>query len=276
MVLASCNLTKISYGLAFLLLLFPAFSFAASTARIAIVIDDIGYRKSDAAAIKLDGNFTYSIVPFAPLTRKFAHAAHANNKEVMAHIPMEASRNNHLLGKGAITTNMSKDQLVRQLKLAISNVPFAQGINNHMGSKFTTQPQPVHWVMEQLAQSNLYFLDSKTSANSVGESVALKFGLQTGHRHIFLDNELDQLSLERQFDRLIRIAQKHHNAIAIAHPHPETIAFLSTIQSKLNQLGIELVPLSEILPYTTKVARAKRLAPAAQSQNPYQSAALAK
>jgi len=112
--------------------------YAAHHAKIAIVIDDIGYRQTDISAINLPGAFSYAIVPFAPLTHQLANAANNNNKEVLAHIPMEALQSNHLLGAGAITVDMNKRQLTRQLRLAINDVPHAKGINNHMGSKLTT------------------------------------------------------------------------------------------------------------------------------------------
>jgi len=114
----------------------------------------------------------------------------------------------------------------------------------------------VNWIMEQLSHSQLYFLDSKTSAKSVGESVAAQYGIQTGHRHIFLDNIRNQAAIERQFTQLNRIAQKHQSAIAIAHPHPQTIAFLSTIGPRLRQHNIQLVPLSKVLVHNNKLANA--------------------
>jgi polysaccharide deacetylase 2 family uncharacterized protein YibQ len=230
--------------------------YSAPPAQIAIVIDDIGYRQTDISAINLPGNFTYGIVPFAPLTHHLAKVAFNNNKEVIAHIPMEALKSNHLLGAGAITSEMNKRQLTQQLRLAISDVPHAKGINNHMGSKLTTLAQPVHWIMEQLSRSQLYFLDSKTTVHSLGESVAAQYGIQTGHRHVFLDNELEQAAIARQFSQLLAIAKKNRSAIAIAHPHPQTIAFLNTIKQQLIKHNIELVPLSKILPKKGQLARA--------------------
>jgi len=228
---------------------------AAHPVQIAIVIDDMGYRKTDISAIKLAGDFTFAIVPFAPLTQHLAVAANNHNKEVIAHIPMEALSSNHLLGQGAITADMDKKQLIEQLRSAIQDVPYAKGINNHMGSKLTTMTQPIHWIMEQLSHSQLYFLDSKTSPHSVGESIAAKYGIQTGHRHIFLDNIREHAAIERQFNQLIKIAKKHQSAIAIAHPHPQTIAFLSSIEPRLRRHNIKLVPLSKVLTHTNKLAK---------------------
>ena len=128
-----------------------------------------------------------------------------------------------------------------------------------MGSQFTTKPKNLGWLMDELSQQQLYFLDSKTTAYSMAEKVAVEHGLRTGHRHIFLDNQLDKAYLTQQFDHLINIAKKHKYAIAIAHPHPQSISFLKGISAKLAELGVELVPVSTLLPEMTRIARVRHL-----------------
>ncbi|MGB0833304.1 MAG: divergent polysaccharide deacetylase family protein [Psychrobium sp.] len=230
-----------------------------NTPRIAIVIDDIGYRKTDFSALDLSGQFTYSVVPFAPFTQTIANAVHDSSREVMAHIPMEAVHNNHLLGKGALKLAMTEQQTRQQVQDIIADIPHVSGINNHMGSQFTTKPKNLAWLMDEISHQQLYFLDSKTTAYSMAEKVAVEHGLRTGHRHIFLDNQLDTPYLTQQFNQLIKIAKKHHYAIAIAHPHPQSIRFLKEISAKLSELGVELVPVSALLPEMTRIARARHL-----------------
>lgn len=227
--------------------------------KIAIIIDDIGYRKTDFSALALQGQFTYSVVPFAPYTRTIANAVHDSDREVMAHIPMEAIHNNHLLGKGALKLAMTEQQTRQQVQDILKEIPYVSGINNHMGSQFTTKPKNLGWLMDELSQQQLYFLDSKTTAYSMAEKVAVEHGLRTGHRHIFLDNQLDQAYLAQQFDHLIKIAKRHKYAIAIAHPHPQSISFLKGISAKLLALGVELVPVSTLLPEMTRIARVRHL-----------------
>lgn len=233
--------------------------FANSQPKIAIVIDDIGYRKTDFSALKLPGQFTYSVVPFAPFTHTIAHSVHESQREVMAHIPMEALHNNHLLGKGALRVNMSEESTREMIRKIIMDIPFVSGINNHMGSHFTTQSTQLSWLMDELLQQDLYFIDSKTTAYSQAEKVAVEHGLRTGHRHVFLDNQLDYSYLDKQFNQLISIARQHNQAIAIAHPHPQSIAFLKIKATQLEELGIQLVPVSQLLPEMTRLARARYL-----------------
>lgn len=234
---------------------FSQTSLPTNTPKIAIIIDDIGYRKTDFSALALSGQFTYSIVPYAPFTQKMAQLAHDSNREVMGHIPMEALNNNHLLGKGALKLNMTEEQTRAQVRDILANIPFVSGINNHMGSHFTTKFENLSWMMDELAKKDLYFLDSKTTIYSMAERAAIKYGIPTGHRHIFLDNNLDNNYLSQQFKKLIAIANKHNHAVAIAHPHPQTIAFLKDKAKYLKSIGIDLVPVSHLLPEMTRLAQ---------------------
>lgn len=238
------------------------FSFSntmTSSPKIAIIIDDIGYRKTDFSALSLEGQFTYSVVPYAPYTQTIANAVYNSQREVMAHVPMEAIDNNHLLGKGALRVAMSEQETRQQIRDVLDNIPNVSGINNHMGSYFTTQSKHLGWLMDELSQRQLYFLDSKTTAYSMAERVAVRHGIRTGHRHVFLDNQLDNQYLTKQFNKLIAISKRYKYAIAIAHPHPQSIAFLREKVETLKSMGIELVPVSRLLPEMTRVARAKHL-----------------
>ena len=229
------------------------------TPKIAIIIDDIGYRKTDFSALALQGQFTFSVVPYAPYTQTIANAVYQSKREVMAHIPMEAKHNNHLLGEGALKVIMGEHETRSLVRDILENIPHVSGINNHMGSYFTTQSKQLSWLMDELSHQGLYFLDSKTTPYSLAEKIAVQYGLQTGHRHIFLDNQLDYDYLDKQFNQLIAIAKQHKQAIAIAHPHPQSIAFLKNKESELESLGIKLVSVSKLLPETTRLARARHL-----------------
>lgn len=225
--------------------LFYVASTQAKTARIAIVIDDIGYRDTDKHALLLPGAITYSILPHTPYGKKLAIAANANHREVLLHIPMEAE-NGKKLGPGALTSTMNKTEIYASLNESLAEVPFAIGINNHMGSHLTQLVEPMLWTMGFLKQHHLLFLDSRTSPNSQASNIAQKLGVPVNGRHIFLDNQLTENYISKQFQSLIEHAQTQDYAIAIAHPHPETIQALLHLIPTLQQNNIELVPLSAL------------------------------
>lgn len=226
-------------------LLSPALLFAQS-AQVAIIIDDIGYRKSDAQALYLPGNISYAILPHTPYGKRLALKAQAKNNDVILHIPME-SKNGKKLGPGALTSEMNENGIRGSLSHAFAEIPFALGINNHMGSKLTELYQPMAWTMQFLRERDLVFIDSVTTSASQAEDVAISFGVPSLHRHIFLDNKLEHNYIRRQFKQLIRDAKRYQTVVAIAHPHPETITSLKKLLPLLAQNNVELVPISTLL-----------------------------
>ncbi|WDE04995.1 divergent polysaccharide deacetylase family protein [Thalassomonas viridans] len=234
------------------------FFFAASTAaenRIAIVIDDIGYRQTDSLALDLPGDITYSILPQTPYGKTLALQAYRQNKEILLHIPME-SENGKRLGPGALTRKMSEEKIRASLKRSFEEIPFAIGINNHMGSLLTQLYRPMSWIMAFLKERDLLFLDSLTTEYSRGREIARDFDVPALNRHVFLDNQLSDDYIASQFQELIMRAKTYQSAIAIAHPHPETITALTNLLPTLAEHNISLVPLSALLPQQYS-ARAK-------------------
>jgi polysaccharide deacetylase 2 family uncharacterized protein YibQ len=174
----------------FLTIIFPQ-NVTAKNAQIAIIIDDIGYRQSDAAALTLPGNITYAILPHTPFGKILALQAFNKNQDVILHIPMEAE-NGKKLGPGALTSQMSEQAIRRELSLAFAEIPFALGINNHMGSKLTKLYTPMVWTMRFLKERGLFFVDSVTTGRTKAERIANKFGVPTTHRQFIVDNELNR------------------------------------------------------------------------------------
>jgi len=217
----------------------------AQSAQVAIVIDDMGYRYTDKDALTLPGAITYAFLPHTTYGKKLALQANSANHDVLIHVPME-SENQKKLGPGALTSHMDKQAFSQSLTRSFDEIPFAIGINNHMGSYLTQLYQPMAWTMTFLKQNNLFFLDSKTSPHSKAQQAAIDYGVPVKARHIFLDNQLTDQYISQQFKQLVNFALKHQTAIAIAHPHPETIATLNKLIPTLKSHGIELVPLSHL------------------------------
>lgn len=217
----------------------------ASEAKIAIIIDDIGNSRSHLEAALLPGKVTFAVLPFTPHARSFALRAHHQGKQIMLHAPMQAVRGNRL-GPGALTTEMSSEEIKLELQRALDFVPYVAGVNNHMGSYFTQVEPAMRAVLETLQYKQLYFIDSRTSEFSVAERLAKELEVASNHRHVFLDNEVDFGYLSAQWRQLIELAREKGEAIGIGHPYPETLAFLKQEIPKLEALGVELVYASDL------------------------------
>jgi polysaccharide deacetylase 2 family uncharacterized protein YibQ len=227
-------------------LLISAFGSSAQ-GKIVLIIDDVGYNKQDIDALTIEGPLTYAVLPHTPFAKAYAQIAHDAQKDVMLHIPME-SLSGKDLGPGALMTDMNQPQFEARLTAALKEIPFAIGINNHMGSLLTQKSTAMLWTMQFLQRHKLFFVDSKTSRFSLGEEYANKAGIASFHRNVFIDNDLSEAAMQKQLKLLIRIAQKYHRSIGIAHPYPETVKFLNKNLPLLKNYGVKLVPISDLLP----------------------------
>lgn len=230
----------------FSLVLLPVFAQSAPV-KVAIIIDDIGYQKADPHLIKLPYSLTFAVMPFTPNGAEMAELAKQRGKEVMLHMPMEAVALNHLLGKGALRQSMSRPQVEQALNQALTQVPQAVGVNNHMGSLYTSLAEPMDWTMQVMAARGLYFIDSKTTGHSQVEKYSKLHHVKSRSRDVFLDNDKSYKAIDKQFKQLISIAKQHGSAIAIGHPYPETYQYLRKNLQRLQREGVQLVPASQLL-----------------------------
>lgn len=216
-------------------------------AKIAIIIDDLGYRLSRSKrAINLPGQITVAVIPHSPHAVELANFAAQQGKEVMLHAPM-SNLLDKPLDEGALTAAMDHSQFANVLNDNLESVPHVKGLNNHMGSELTQQRQPMQWLMGELKKRDLYFVDSRTSPQSLAWEVAHEANLPALKRDIFLDNDLDPEKIAAQFDQLLTISRERGYAVAIAHPYPETLLFLESVLPTLAQQGYQLVPVSNLL-----------------------------
>lgn len=214
---------------------------------IAIIIDDIGYNYTQGLkAIELPGDITYAIIPHSPKAEFFAEKAMQLHKEIMLHAPM-STINNTPIGEHGLSDQLGEELFKSTLQAALASLPNAKGLNNHMGSLLTQKNQPMTWVMEALKERQLYFVDSRTSAQSIAWDIAKQHGIPTLKRDVFLDHEPNTAFIHKQFQELIRIAKQQGYAVAIAHPYPETIAYLQNNLSVLLSQNINLVTVSALV-----------------------------
>ncbi len=221
---------------------------AAQQPQISIIIDDMGnQRESGLKAVHLPGPVAYAFLPHTPHAADLAEVAHRNGKEVILHIPMQ-SYSGRRLGPGGVTAAMDRIDLMRVVDAGLRSVPHVSGVSNHMGSLLTSRRQTMGWLMDLLrVRGNLFFVDSLTSRLSRALDVAQQRGVPSTTRDVFLDNDLNEAAIARALERLLRIARRRGTALAIGHPHDETLAVLAYMIPRLQAHGVELVPVSTLI-----------------------------
>ncbi len=216
---------------------------------ISIIIDDLGNQMAAGRrAIKLPGALTYAFLPHLACSPRLAELANSHHKEVMLHLPMQAD-DGEALGPGGLTRNMNERQLKNEMRRDINAIPHVRGFNNHMGSLLTQNSQRMDWVMQMaMFRNDLYFVDSRTTRNTVALKEAEKHGIRSAKRDVFLDYKKDNEAIVRQqLKILIERARKKGTALAIGHPYRDTMKVLKAWLPTLKAQGIKLVPVSELI-----------------------------
>lgn len=235
------QLRKLSGLLSALLIASPAFA-----GKLSIVIDDFGYRPAqENQVLQMPAAVSVAVLPNAPHAREMATKAHQRGHEVLIHLPM-APLSKQPLEKDTLRPDMSSDEIARIVREAAANVPFAVGLNNHMGSAMTSSLAGMQKVMQVLDHYNFYFLDSMTIGNSQSTRAAAGTRVKVIKRRVFLDDTQNEADIRKQFTRAVRLAQRDGSAIAIGHPHPTTVRVLQQMLPTL-PADITLVRPSQLL-----------------------------
>jgi uncharacterized protein len=211
------------------------------------VIDDLGRSLDDLESLRRLGvPLTYAVLPFESQTAEVVAALRRRHEEILCHLPMEP-RNGGNPGPGALRIGMSRDQLRTATQAALAAVPGAVGVNNHMGSGLSADAPSMATILGVLGAKGLFFLDSRTSSQSVAYRLATSLGVAAAERQVFLDDDLSPDAVASQFRRLLDLARTRGEAIAIGHPHPATLATLALEVPRAQALGYHFVPVSALL-----------------------------
>lgn len=214
---------------------------------VALVIDDLGERPEDLVPLAdLGVPVTYAVLPYEKHTQEVVTALRERGAEVLLHLPMQP-RNGEDPGPGALRVEMDAGELRAATEAALSAVPGAVGVNNHMGSRLSEQESAMVPVLQVLSERGLFFLDSRTSASSVGYRTARSLGLPAAERHVFLDRDPSPEAIRVQFRRLLDLSRSRGAAVAIGHPLPETLQVLTEEVPKAREEGFQFVPVSDLL-----------------------------
>jgi hypothetical protein len=216
---------------------------------IAVVLDDLGLNRAGTnRAIALPAPLTLAFMTYAEGLPRLAARARRAGHELMLHVPMAPRDSTFDPGPNVLRTELAPAELARRLDWGLSRFEGFVGVNNHMGSRFTASREGMAPVMVALRAHGLLFLDSVTSAASVGAAMARRAGVPYAVRDVFLDNEWrDRAAIERQFARLEAVARRRGSAIGIGHPHPATLDVLARWLPEARARGFAIVPVSAIV-----------------------------
>jgi len=217
--------------------------------RIAIILDDLG---GDLAAVrriaKLSRPVAGAVLPGLAGSARAARELAEAGQEVLLHLPMEPEGFPRVRpGPGVIVRAQSDEEITETLSEDLESVPGAVGVNNHMGSAATADPRVMRAVLKELAGRGLFFVDSRTTEETVAREVARELKVPCASRGVFLDSVATEEAVAASFQELLRRAKREGSAVALGHPYPATLALLERELPDLAEKGVKLVRVSELV-----------------------------
>jgi uncharacterized protein len=225
-----------------------ALKLGRGNARLAIIIDDLGYDHAAAdSLLALGFPLTVSVLPHLPLSTEIAEEAYRRGDQVMLHLPMQSESATAKTEEVELRVGMNEQQVDSALAGMLETVPHAVGVNNHQGSRATADPALMAALMPELRRRGLFFVDSRTLASTVAYDTAERLGVRAASRKVFLDDSANREAILRQLELAARDAARDGFAIAIGHPRPDTIAVLAAGLPGIVSRGIRLVFVSDVV-----------------------------
>ena len=208
---------------------------------IVIIIDDFGYRDDNVSEgfLLLDENLTFAVIPGHNNSKVFAAKAKQRGFEVIVHMPMESTTKTPGEKEYILTTSMTSTEIEKRVEQVIAEFPEAVGMNNHQGSKATADKRIMNIVSNILKRHGKYFIDSRTTAESVAESTMRSRGIPTMRRHVFLDNENKKFKIREQLYKLADKAESKGLSVGIGHAKLNTFEVLKEEIPKLKEHGFK-------------------------------------
>lgn len=224
---------------------------ACETPRISLIIDDIGFNISGARRfLELEIPITFAILPRLRHSRELAHEIHQEGHEIILHQPMEPYDRFLNPGPGALYVGDAEMKIARIMTENLTEIPFAFGVNNHMGSRFTSCEREITDALTVLRGSGLFFVDSLTSRQSVVCDTARRLQVPAISRHIFLDHYPGEEPVLFALERLLLCALKRGSAIGIGHPHPYTARAIERFMNIFEDSNVSLVYVSSLVQHS--------------------------
>ena len=215
--------------------------------RIAVVIDDLGIdRRRTAAAIALPAPLTLSFLTYADDLTEQTRVARAAGHELLVHVGMAPLSETVDPGPNVLDASIDADELRRRLRWGLDRFHGYVGINNHMGSHFTSDPDGMAVVMEELKARGLLFLDSRTTPETVGPRLAREQSVPLVERNVFLDNVGEVDAVNARLAEAEEMARRYGKAVAIGHPRAATLEALRAWLPAVRERGFDLVPVSAL------------------------------
>jgi hypothetical protein len=216
---------------------------------IGLIIDDFGYRNDHVSNgfLNLSGKLTYAIIPGHEYSQMFSKKAYDAGYEIIVHMPMENIGKTYGEKEYVLMSYFQDDEIKDRISSAFDQLPESIGLNNHQGSRGTADSRVMTLLAGVIKEKKKFFIDSRTTRNSLAETTMRKYNVQTNKRDIFLDNELDEEIINTQLLKLAELSEEKGIAIGIGHVKPQTLSVLEREIPVLQKKGFRFEFVSRLV-----------------------------
>ena len=216
---------------------------------IGLIIDDFGYRNDHVSNgfLQLPGKLTYAIIPGHDYSQLFSKKAYDAGYEIIVHLPMENIGKTYGEEEYVLMSYFQDDEIKNRINKAFDLLPESIGLNNHQGSRGTADSRVMTLVAGVIKEKKKFFIDSRTTNNSLAETTMRKYGVPTNKRDVFLDNELDEEKIKMQLLELADVSEEKGIAIGIGHVKPQTLNVLAKEIPVLQKKGFRFEFVSNLV-----------------------------
>ena len=216
---------------------------------IGLIIDDFGYRNDHVSNgfLNLSGKLTYAIIPGHEYSQLFSKKAYDAGYEIIVHMPMENIGKTYGEKEYVLMSYFQDDEIKDRISSAFDQLPESIGLNNHQGSRGTADSRVMTLLAGVIKEKKKFFIDSRTTSNSLAETTMRKYNVQTNKRDIFLDNELDEEIINTQLLKLAELSEEKGIAIGIGHVKPQTLSVLEREIPVLQKKGFRFEFVSRLV-----------------------------
>ena len=216
---------------------------------IAIIIDDFGYRNDHISNgfLELPAKLTYAIIPGHDHSQLFSKKAYDAGYEIIVHLPMENIGKTYGEEEYVLMSYFQDDEIKSRINSAFDNLPEAIGLNNHQGSRGTADSRVMTLLAGVIKDKKKFFIDSRTTSNSLANSTMRRYNVPTNQRDVFLDNDLDEEKIKTQLYKLADVSERKGIAIGIGHVKPQTLNVLKNEIPVLKQKGFRFEFVSRLV-----------------------------
>ncbi|MHA0857820.1 divergent polysaccharide deacetylase family protein [Paenibacillus sp. CMAA1364] len=222
-----------------------------SKPKVAIIIDDFGNGQNGTEEIfNMPIKLTIAIMPFLPTSRRDAELAHQKGFDVIVHMPMQPKHGKaSWLGPGAITSELSDTEVRKRVNAAIDDIPYAIGMNNHMGSLITGDERIMSVVMQVCLERGLFYVDSSTNYRSIVGKLARQMGMPPVVNHLFLDDIHTNSHINKQLQAVESWGKEHQYCVTIGHVSSNGDITAKVLRTRIPQMknNVEFVGISDLV-----------------------------